>query len=120
MLKIASLISSMCRKNSIIRKLLNFYFKFRTFWILNFDRTKLKQSLLERQEKSGIDCAKCGACCLENGCKAFDKKTKLCKIWKYADFQCKAGMFFWYELEFRKEVKKVCKYSWKDKDKKWF
>lgn len=82
---------------------------------MTFNRKELKKSLMDRKEIVEKDCSDCGVCCKDSGCVAYDPATKLCKIWKYADYQCKMFPLFKWQIEFRKEVKKVCKYSWNEK-----
>jgi hypothetical protein len=83
-------------------------------FVRNFMRGVIKRSLSKREELFNSNyCAKCGICCNAFNCPALNKKTKLCRIWKYADYSCKVYPFFKCQIDKDEEMKKYCRYYWK-------
>lgn len=94
----------------VIKSLLTFFMRIYLWYFITFRRDKLKVALMKRTEID-LDCKDCGLCCAEQACVAYDKKTKLCRIWKYADYNCKMYPLFEWQIKNRSFYKK-CKYRW--------
>lgn len=88
--------------------------KYYIFYLINFNRKKLRKLLLARKD-NGMDCRDCGLCC--KNCPALDlnKRGFSCKLWEQKELiRCVHFPLHPIQLQIEKEAnpKFKCRYSW--------
>lgn len=94
---------------NIIRYIKGYLLRYYLFYLLHFNRGKLKENLFLRKDKGKPKCTDCGKCC--SNCIVWNRNTKLCKIVKNRDYLCREYPIAPIQLKLT-NLEGICRFYW--------